>query len=593
MALGLMLAGCPERDARREASTAEIDSGRPARLAPPASQSTTPAVRALDDEMQRLDPVSDGFESEQLSAKADEILSELGKLLGTPVSAADLGPVVAETFVGSQLRPDELEVVFRNQDLEILAGHLTASHHHGREGLARALEELARPFAGGEVKVKFKIDRLELTGEAEAVTSIIYLGMGRGESGPIQQNARWTARWSVAGGFDAPVLLAVEASGYRENRVRAPLYSDVTESLFRDSPGAERIRRGIDSWWGRIDAGLGFSFYGDYALVLGDVDNDGLDDVYLCQPGGVPNQLFRHNPDGTLTDISQSSSTDLLNDTPTALFADFDNDGNQDLVVANLLYLTLMRGDGSGGFALASETQVDNAVSISAADFDNDGALDLYVTRYSSSRSTPSGAAVYDSNEGRPNVLLRNEGGLRFRDVTLESGIDDNNRKFSFAGVWEDYDNDGDQDLYVANDFGRNNLYRNNADGTFNDVAGAAGAEDSAAGMGATWADYDGDGLMDLYVSNMFSSAGGRIVDQPRISSIAGGDAVEPLRRFAKGNTLLRNLGDGSFEDVSVEAGVTMGRWSWGGQFVDCNNDGWQDLMVPNGFISNHDSKDL
>ncbi len=111
--------------------------------------------------------------------------------------------------------------------------------------------------------------------------------------------------------------------------------------------------------------------------------------------------------------------------------------------------------------------------------------------------------------------------------------------------------------------------------------------------MGATWADYDHDGLMDLYVSNMFSSAGGRIVDQPRFQAVAGEDAVEPLQRFAKGNTLLRNAGDGTFEDVSEDAGVTMGRWSWGGEFVDLNNDGWQDLMVPNGFVTNHNTKDL
>ena len=114
-----------------------------------------------------------------------------------------------------------------------------------------------------------------------------------------------------------------------------------------------------------------------------------------------------------------------------------------------------------------------------------------------------------------------------------------------------------------------------------------------AAGMGATWADYNLDGNMDLYVSNMFSSAGGRIVDKEKIAQVAGGDAILPLMRFAKGNTLLENRGDGSFKDVSEQAGITMGRWSWGSEFVDLNNDGWEDLIVPNGFVTNHNTKDL
>lgn len=566
-----------------------VDADRPARLAMAEAEPSSLGMRAIRDELSLLDPAAEGFGSEVLNSRAEVVLARIGELLAHP--SDDLGFEVAGDFSSSELRPSALELEFSSGNLQVLSGTPEPSAHHGRAGLLEALEGLGAPFLAGGVKTKFKIDRIEDAGDGVTVTSVIYLGMGRGPEGEIQQNARWTARWREVGESDF-VLSDLEASEFRESRTPSPLFSDVTLSLFDAPEDRARIRRGIDSWWGRIDAGLGYSFYGDYALALGDIDNDGLDDVYFCQPGGIANQLFRHLPDGTLEDLSAASGTDLLNDTPTALFADLDNDGNQDLVVANLLYLTILRGDGTGGFRLASEVLVDNAVSMSAADYDADGALDIYVARYSSSRSSPSGAALYDSDEGRPNVLLRNQGDFAFRDVTLETGIDENNRRFSFASVWEDYDNDGDQDLYVANDFGRNNLYRN-LGGRFVDAAAQAKAEDTAAGMGATWADYDRDGLMDLYVSNMFSSAGGRIVDKPEIQAVAGEDAVEPLRRFAKGNTLLRNAGDGTFEDVSEEAGVTMGRWSWGGEFVDFNNDGWQDLMAPNGFVSNHNSKDL
>jgi hypothetical protein len=176
--------------------------------------------------------------------------------------------------------------------------------------------------------------------------------------------------------------------------------------------------------------------------------------------------------------------------------------------------------------------------------------------------------------------------------VTVESGIDENNRKFSFAAVWEDYDNDGDLDVYVANDFGRNNLYRNDG-GSFTDVAAELGVEDISAGMGVTWGDHDRDGWMDLYVSNMFSSAGGRITYQRHFRPGTDAQTLAELQRHARGNSLFRNQGGAGFEDVTPVAGAEMGRWAWGASFADIDNDGWQDLLVPNGFVTNARSDDL
>ena len=96
-------------------------------------------------------------------------------------------------------------------------------------------------------------------------------------------------------------------------------------------------------------------------------------------------------------------------------------------------------------------------------------------------------------------------GKFSFVDVTQESGLNQNNSRWSFAASWEDFDNDGDQDLYVANDYGRNNLYKND-NGIFKDIAAKSYTEDSASGMSVTWADYNKDGMMDLYISNMFSA---------------------------------------------------------------------------------------
>jgi hypothetical protein len=148
----------------------------------------------------------------------------------------------------------------------------------------------------------------------------------------------------------------------------------------------------------------------------------------------------------------------------------------------------------------------------------------------------------------------------------------------------------------VANDFGPKNLFRNDrlpsGEVRFVDVAGESGAEDRASGMSAAWGDMNADGEMDLYIGNMFSSAGQRVTRQPQFKP-EDSRVREYIQHFARGNTLLKNLGDSHFEDISVEAGVTMGRWSWSSNFCDLNNDGWLDLLIANGYITTDDTGDL
>jgi hypothetical protein len=235
--------------------------------------------------------------------------------------------------------------------------------------------------------------------------------------------------------------------------------------------------------------------------------------------------------------------------------------------------------------------------SAAVGDFDRDGWLDVYVCAYdfwTAGTTYDAPTPYYDATNGPPNQLYRNRGDGTFEDVTAKSGMGVNNNRFSFAAAWGDYDGDGWADLYVANDFGRNNLYRNRGDGTFEDVAARAGVEDLGAGMSVAWGDYDGDGRLDLYVSNMWSSAGQRLTGHPGFAAVAAGrEAHEAFQRQAKGNSLFRNRGDGTFEEVTAKAGVEFGRWAWGSGFLDYDNDGRLDLVVKNGYITGPDTHDL
>ena len=115
-----------------------------------------------------------------------------------------------------------------------------------------------------------------------------------------------------------------------------------------------------------------------------------------------------------------------------------------------------------------------------------------------------------------------------------------------------------------------------------------------SAGMSVSWADADQDGDLDLYVSNMWSSAGNRITYQRQFQENSDKESLKGFRRHARGNSLFINSGNGTFKDLSLESGTSMGRWAWGSRFADINNDGLQDILVANGFITQpEDSGDL
>lgn len=321
-----------------------------------------------------------------------------------------------------------------------------------------------------------------------------------------------------------------------------------------------------------------------------DYDDDGDPDLYLvngtASPGSgasspATDRLYE-NVGGSFTDVTEKAGVKDSGYGHGCAAGDYDGDGDLDLHVTNYGDNYLYRNNGNGTFTDAAKsagvTEPRWSTSCAFADYDLDGDLDLYVVNYLelSTDKNPwcglkeKGIRAYcepNNFPGQPDALYRNNGDGTFADVTREAGVYDSNGK-GLGVVWGDYDNDGDPDIYVANDSTENSLYRNNGDGTFEDVAfltGVAVSKDGVVlnGMGTTFGDWDNDGWLDLTVTNYEKQT----------------------------NTLYRNDRDGYFSDVTTSSKTgpaTFPMVGWATELIDHDNDGYLDLFVANGHL--HDN---
>ncbi len=564
----------------------------------------TTFIAPIMDAYKRIDPILDGWDSEAFSAAATKQLKLLAKKLSVPSKLSN--DSIAKFFVqGSvlnlRLKPVGLSEFYRDAEFHVQRGDPKSAPFQDDPVIAfRSLLSTIQSTNTLQIQVKlYRVDVVE-----NAFTShVLFNATGQSAEGRKQINTEWICHWTPD--IETPHIKRIALLSYEEStrlsKNKSPLLKDCTADLLSyNQVYREQLLRSTDHWRSRIPSNLGLDVVANHGLALGDVNGDGLDDLYLCQQGGLPNRLFLQNPDGTLADHTAKSGTDWLDYCASALIIDLDNDGDRDLVVSQDFKLLLMENDGFGRFELSFGTSTHaQTFSITASDFDLDGDLDIYACGYNSSADRVRSGALgeplpyHDAQNGGRNMLLRNDGNWEFNNVTESIGLSHNNNRFSFAAAWEDYDDDGDSDLYVANDYGRNNLYQNNK-GRFVDVASELGIEDMSAGMSVSWADFNRDGRLDIYISNMFSAAGNRITFQRQFKSGVPQAMLAQYQRHARGNSLFQAGPEGGeFRDVSVEQGVTMGRWAWGSRFVDLNNDGWEDLVVANGFISTEDTGDL
>ncbi len=385
-----------------------------------------------------------------------------------------------------------------------------------------------------------------------------------------------------------------------------PWFRDVTGGAFAGEPSFhEQLAKGIPYWRACLDPACGIDPYGELGIAAADIDGDGRDEIYVLQPGGLPNRLYKNDGNGHFRDIAKEAGLDILDNTPSALFVDLRNSGHQDLVLVLNAEPRLFLNDGKGrltqvpdAFRFASPPQ-GAFTGVAAADYDRDGRLDLYLCCYIFFQNEGQyryPVPYHDARNGPPNFLFRNrlsQDPPYFEDITAASGMDHNNNRFSFAATWCDYNGDGWPDLYVTNDFGRKNLYLNDH-GHFRDVAEEAGVVDLGPGMSAAWLDYDGDGHPDLLVSNMWSACGQRIVNDPAFGPAKKDPSLrEAYRRHVKGNSLYRNNGDGSFTYTGDSQGIEIGPWSWSCDGFDFDNDGSAELYIACGMLNNGGATDL
>jgi tetratricopeptide (TPR) repeat protein/peroxiredoxin len=576
------------------------------------------AQRPLDATLRKTQAGLDDFVAEKYHDQIAAILAEWSSsLLQSPQEVHAIAKALAGGFSGSPLRPVDSLLLRSGPPVEVYRNQFASLTSLAGDAFLLELRSALSVFSK-LVTAEFQVTGIS-TGSTPAdqpparlQTRVRYELVGAGSGFYREQRVgswdlEWEADSSSSGHGGAFRLRSWRALDETQSRSLAPVFVDIAASaLGGNSSYSGQMLPGADHWRTVLDGACGIDIYGHNGVSVADIDDDGFDDLYVCQPAGLPNRLYRNRGDGTFEDITESSGLGILENTACALFADFDNDGRQDVVVVRANGPLLFRNEGGGKFRLRPEafrfanSPQGTFTGAAVADYDHDGWLDIYFCLYLYYQGTDQykyPVPYHDAENGPPNFMMRNNRDGTFRDVTAESGLNLNNTRYSFCCGWSDYNRDGWPDLYVVNDFGRKNLYRNNGDGTFTDVAAQAGVEDIGAGMSVCWFDYDHDGAADIYVADMWTAAGERVSAQEIFKKGSPPEVRTMCRKHAMGNSLFRNPGlrnsDGAFQDTTSFAGVGVGRWAWSSDAFDFDHDGFLDLYIANGMVSGPSRADL
>lgn len=560
--------------------------------------------------------------------ESEELIQALSIPMSTLADAISNSNLSSSQFVDETIQHKGLDTFDLPNELaspsQLSRGTWPLQSESNSGGVAKVWQSLFDVLAVSDIKFgilqgKFVGDDFEMKTKAEG-----HLRTLSDNPRPplIGFNSKQILTWSLID--DAWKVTEWEQTEFNWIAAPGPMFEDVTSRAITDPDVLKRLTQSQheDLIIERLQSGSmkapreKYSAFADWessyqypAVSVVDLDRDGWDDLFVTDRWDQA-ILLRNMGDGTFEDVTEDSGLVVKDLSNCALFADFDNDGDSDVLVGRTLGDSQYFINNAGKFSLDEESSselkdVKFVVSGSVVDLNRDGLLDVYLNTYGTgsgpliswfSQTTRmenrvkmqvkgSGRPFYVDRIGPPNVVLINDNGkLKHAKV----GDELKQWRNSYQSVWSDFDNDGDADAYICNDFSpdaflRNDTERGSAETKFTDVSKEIVPDGTMGfGMGASWGDYNNDGKVDLYVSNMYSKAGRRIVGQM-------GNVDPRIEISSQGNFLYENEGD-HFSQVaglnSDDVHVSKVGWSFGGQFADFDNDSNLDLYVPSGFYT-------